>query len=158
MGYYNFFERGYNKTGIKNFMTGFGDWVPPPPAPKADGHLVGSFSFLHDLKMGAEFFAASSHPDAEAQAQRCSALFDKLAAEFHGAFYNPQGHYKSGLQTEQAMPLYLGIVPDDVRGKVLNYTVNDIVNTHGTHTTSGIIGIKCMLEALTALGRSDLAL
>ena len=56
------------------------------------------------------------------------------------------------------MPLYLGIVPDSVSAKVLNHTIYDIVTTQKLHTTSGIIGIKCMLEALTTAGRTDVAL
>lgn len=156
--YYAYFERGYNKTGIAKFQTGFGDWVPPPPAVQADGHLVGSFSYLHDLKMGAEFFAAAGYT---ADAEHCAMMFKKLSAEWHAAFYDrSKGYYMTGLQTEQALPLYLGIVPDDVKASVLNYTVDDIIRTHNMHTTSGIIGIKCILEALTNEGGSysDLAL
>ena len=46
------------------------------------------------------------------QAARCAALFDKVAPLFHAAFYDAgHGWYGSGLQTEQALPLYLDIVP-----------------------------------------------
>jgi len=36
--------------------------------------------------------------------------------------------------------------------------IHDILVTHDGHTTSGIIGIKCMLEALSRLGRTDVVL
>lgn len=135
-------------------MTGFGDWVPPPPARKADGHLVGSFAYLYNLKLGAEFFEAAGYHD---DAAHCAGMFNKLATEFHDAFWN-ETHYLSGLQTEQALPLYLDIVPADVKAQVINYTVHDIVVTNNMHTTCGIIGIKCLLETLTANGHGDVAL
>jgi alpha-L-rhamnosidase len=157
--YYDYFEAGYNTTGLANFQTGFGDWVPPPPFPRADLHLTGAFAFLHDLKMGAEFFSAASNPAGAPRAAHCAQLFTKLAAEFHTAFYDKgHGYYGTGLQTEQAMPLYLGIVPDQLKQAVLAFTVADIETTNSMHTTSGIIGIKCMLEALSGEGRSDIAL
>ena len=61
---------------------------PPPPFQKADGHLVGAFSYLHDLKMGHELFSASAHPGAAAQAERCEALFTEASGLFHKAFYD----------------------------------------------------------------------
>jgi hypothetical protein len=48
-------------------------------------------------------------------------------------------------------------VPADVKAAVLAYTINDIQVTHVGHTTSGIIGIKCMLEVLAREGRADVA-
>ena len=77
----------------------------------------------------------------------------------HSAFFDAgKGYYGSGLQSEQALPLYLGVVPAAVRQKVLDYLVHDIEVTHGGHTTAGIVGIKCTLEALSAAGRTDVAL
>jgi alpha-L-rhamnosidase len=109
--------------------------------------------------MGVDLFAGSDHPDAPAASERCASLFKRAAAEFHSAFFNASaGFYGSGLQTEQALPLYLGIVPGSVKEALLAYTVNDILVTHGRHTTSGIIGIKCMLEVLSREGRADVAL
>ena len=81
-----------------------------------------------------------------------------MSADFHAAFFDAaHGWYGSGMQTEQALPLYLGIVPADVKPAVVAHTIADL-RAHGMHTTSGIIGIKCMLEALATEGRSDLVL
>ena len=155
--YFDYWEGLYNTTGMGKFATGFGDWVPPPPSPKADGHLTGAFAFLNDLRMGTQFFGAI--PKGAARAARCASLLDRAAKDFHATFYNAAaGYYGSGLQSEQAFPLYLGIVPADVLPRVLNYTINDIMVTNKVHTTSGIVGWKTMLEALTANGRTDVAL
>jgi alpha-L-rhamnosidase len=157
--YYDNLARQYNATGVKGYATGFGDWVPPPPQPMGDKHLIGAFALLHDLRMGSEFFAASSVVGAAAQAARCSELFSKAAADFHSTWWvSEQGYYANGLQTEQAMALYLDIVPSGLKAGLLDYVVHDIMVTHNKHTTSGIIGIKCMLEVLAANGRTDIAL
>lgn len=92
-------------------------------------------------------------------AKKCKKLFDHLSLEFHDVFYNVSiGAYGSGLQTEQALPLFLGIVPENLTASVLSYTIKDIIEIHGTHTTSGILGIKFMLEVLALYGRMDVAI
>ena len=156
--YYDHLEANFNASaGLTNYVTGFGDWVPA--GPMGNKHLIGSFALLADLQKGADFFGASSHPDGAGRAQRCKDLFAKAAADFHRAFFNAtMGYYGTGLQTEQAMPLYLGIVPAGVLPAVISHTISDIEVTHQKHTTSGIIGIKAMLDALTAAGRTDVAL
>lgn len=137
----------------------YGDWVVPPPAPMGNKSLIASFALLHDLQMGRALFAGSAAAGAAARAQRCAWLFQRVAADFHASFFDPErGVYGTGLQTEQALPLLLGIVPSKLRAKVVDYAVDDIVNTNGMHTTSGILGIKAMLEVLTNEGRTDVAL
>ena len=90
---------------------------------------------------------------------RLASLHARAAADFHATFYDAaKGYYGSGLQTEQSMPLYLGIVPAALKSKVFDHLVHDIEVTNGGHTTSGIIGIKCALEVLSAAGRTDVAL
>jgi alpha-L-rhamnosidase len=157
--YFYFLELSYTKTGMAQFREKYGDWCPPPPSRKAHEHLTGAFAFLRDLKVGMELFRYSPHADAPFMLRRLTDLFMKTAPEFHHSFYNEtSGVYMSGLQTEQALPLYLGVVPDDVQPSVLTHLVNDIQVTHGGHTTSGIIGIKYGMEALSMLGRGDVAL
>ena len=48
------------------------------------------------------------------------------------------------------------ITPD--AKKVLDNLVFDIVNTHNTHLTSGIVGAKFLLPTLSKLGKGDIAL
>lgn len=156
--YFDHLERLFEESAkLHQYATGFGDWVPA--GPMGNRHLIGAYALLHDLKQGASFFQASAHPDGRDRAARCSALFEKAAKDFHAAFFNEtSGFYGTGLQTEQALPLSLGIVPPEWYHSVLKYTIEDIVHTHHNHTTSGIIGIKCMLDALADAGRSDVAL
>jgi len=61
--YYNFFNGQYESTGLANFFTGFGDWVPPPPNPMANGHLVAAFSYCRDLVLLADMAKALGKTD-----------------------------------------------------------------------------------------------
>jgi alpha-L-rhamnosidase len=157
--YFDYLESNYNETGIKTFRTGFGDWVPPTPHPKSDPHLMGAFAFLGDLKLGMKIFRHSYHPEAGAQHDRLEKILSKVSDEYHDAFYNTtSGMYMSGLQTEQALSLYLGVVPTDLKDSVLSSLISDIEVTNNVHTTSGIIGIKYCMEVLSMLDRGDVAL
>jgi len=52
--------------------------------------------------------------------------------------------------------LWLGIVPDAV--KTTNYLVNDVVNKNDMHLTTGIIGTKYLLPALSNNGYIQVAM
>ena len=92
-------------------------------------------------------------------------LYIFLGPAFHTYWYDEIHEcYGSGLQTENAMALWLGlqsnggVVPDVLTlNKVLNYTIKDI-ETNGMHTTSGIIGIKMLFESLSKYDRGDVPL
>ena len=71
-------------------------------------------------------------------------------------------HFGSGgpaAQTENVLPLLLGLTANEEQEQtVLDYLLNDIIVKHRNHTTSGIVGVRAMLEALPKLGRADVAL
>ncbi|KAL3908065.1 MAG: hypothetical protein SGILL_008626, partial [Bacillariaceae sp.] len=157
--FFDFFEMNYNETGLANFETAYGDWVTPPPHPKSDGHLMSSFAFMSQLILGMELFRNSPHPDAPNQLQRLQIRFAKATPEYHTVFFNHTiGAYMSGLQTEQALSLYLGAVPVDSMPSVISYLINNIKITNGGHLTSGIIGTKYIMEVLSLLDRGDVAM
>jgi alpha-L-rhamnosidase len=84
--------------------------------------------------------------------------FNRLKGEFHTAFF-ANGRYGTGLQTEQALALWLQAPPtQQIFDAVFADLVNDIVVTQKMHTTSGIIGWKYVLEVLSRHGRTDVAL
>ena len=120
---------------------------------------MGSFALLGDIKLGIDIFRYSTHPDSESQLKRLIELQTKIVPEFHDAFFNStSGVYMSGLQTEQALALYLGVVPHELQASILSNLINDIQIKHKVHTTSGIVGIKYAMEVLSSLDRGDVAL
>ena len=86
---------------------------------------------------------------------RYSQQASEIAIAFNGAFFHPDsGTYATGSQTAQAMPLVLGLVPDQRRAAVLEALVSDI-RQRGHAVTAGDIGYRYLLRALADGGRSD---
>jgi hypothetical protein len=81
-----------------------------------------------------------------------------VGAAFHAQWYNADKKcYNACAQTENAMALWLGdtVVPAHLLDGVVNQTAHDVLETNNVHTTSGIIGIKLLFEAMSRLGRAD---
>ena len=88
-----------------------------------------------------------------------AASFSKEAAQVRDSFnrhllHSDTATYDRGSQTAQAMPLVLGLVPENLRQAVLDNLVKDI-RDHGDHVTDGDIGFHYVVRALTDNGRSD---
>jgi alpha-L-rhamnosidase len=66
-------------------------------------------------------------------------------------------NYSDGSQMANSFPLYLGLVPENMKSRVLANLVNDIVEKHHNHVTTGVLGTKYMPEALAIEGRADVA-
>lgn len=151
--YANHWIQTIDTTPPSKFTTGFGDWVPA--GPKADGHLTGMFAAMHDLTLITELAGAVGDATTKANA---SAAVAKAGAAFHAQWYDADKKcYGSCLQTENAVALWLGdsVVPSAKLAGVINQTAYDVLVTNAMHTTSGIIGIKAIYEALSRLGRAD---
>ncbi len=82
----------------------------------------------------------------------------KIKEKYNQSYLNSQSaNYNDGSQMANSFPLYLGIVPQDLKNSVLENLVNDIVVKNSTHLTTGVLGTKYMPEALARMGRGDVA-
>jgi len=86
--------------------------------------------------------------------------FRQLAAAIQDAFqerfFDPQvGYYDSGVQGAQAWPLAFGMVPEEHGKRVANYFIRSVEEVQRRLTT-GYVGTKFAIEALSKLGRDDL--
>jgi alpha-L-rhamnosidase len=85
-------------------------------------------------------------------------LAEKIKNAYNTRFFNPSTrNYNDGSQMANAFPLVLGIVPNKYQQDVLNNLVNDILNKHEGHLTTGVLGSKYVIDALTQYERSDIA-
>jgi alpha-L-rhamnosidase len=88
--------------------------------------------------------------------------FEKLSIEIKNA-YNSQyfdqetKDYNDGSQMANGFPLYLGLVKQEYEQVVLEHLVQNIVEENDTHLTTGVLGTKYLIEALSKYGRSDIA-
>lgn len=91
-------------------------------------------------------------------AARYDALAKREAAAFEKRFWNAEkGYYDEGSQTANAMPLALGVLPEQRRAAVLQHVIDDI-HAHGDHITTGEVGYPYLLHVLMESGHNDVVL
>jgi hypothetical protein len=139
---------------------GLGDWFDIGPGDAGFSKLTtagvtGTAIYYQDLKALEKTAAVLGRTEE-------SAAFAEQAARvrevFNTRFFDAAQHrYDKGSQTAQAMPLALGMVPEDERTAVLDAMVKDI-RAHENHTTSGEVGFHYEVDALLEGGRSDVLL
>ncbi|MEN8193550.1 MAG: family 78 glycoside hydrolase catalytic domain [Bacteroidota bacterium] len=94
----------------------------------------------------------------EADSVYYSRKADIIKEAYNKRFFNPvKKEYNDGSQMANAFPLYLGLVPNKYKEAVLNNLVDDIINKNNGHLTTGVLGSKYMIDALTMEGRADVA-
>jgi len=130
----------------------YGDWVAIEHTP---GEVVSDAYYYYDVEILRDIARIlGKGADSQAYGQ----LADQIRAAFNQAFFDAKtGTYANGTQTADALALFLGLVPSDRRGGVAEHLTNDITYGHNTHVTTGFIGVKVLMPALTEIGRSDLA-
>ncbi|CAF1175379.1 unnamed protein product [Rotaria sordida] len=156
VAYVEYFHSVYKSTGLANFPVKYGDWVPPPPQPMTNTHLITSFAFLHDIYL---LINMSQVLGKQEDTNTYTILYQKLAEEFHQVFFSTSSNfYADGMQAAQVLALALpGVVPTNVRAAVINQLVNDI-NQKGIHVTTGIVSTAQIYPILSDNGHHDLAL
>lgn len=81
-----------------------------------------------------------------------------IKESFNRHFLDPDtGLYALDSQTAQALPLFVGLVPDGQREKVFDQLVENITVKRNGHLSTGIVGTLYLLHVLTDNGRADLA-
>jgi len=92
-------------------------------------------------------------------ARRYAALAAAVRASFNAKFFDAsRKSYGGDSQTANALPLQLGLVPEELRTAVFANLVDNVVAVRKGHISTGFMGIKPVLAMLTGLGRHDLAL
>ncbi|MEI6679940.1 MAG: glycoside hydrolase family 78 protein [Mariniphaga sp.] len=137
-----------SKAGAGHILSyGLGDWRQLEETPNA---VTATTIFFDDVRILAKM-AGLLGKTADA------ARYQKLAAEireaFNKQFFNPATmQYAAGTQTANAIPLDMGMAPDDQRQAVLGNLVKHL-QTNGLKT--GEIGFPYLLRTLANGGRSD---
>jgi alpha-L-rhamnosidase len=81
-----------------------------------------------------------------------------MKAAFNKKFLDREkGYYDNGSQTSCVLPLYFGLVPDDMRAKVFAHLVHKIMDETNGHIGTGLIGGQFLNRVLTDHGRADVA-
>lgn len=131
---------------------GLGDWIPVKS--KSNVELTVSVYYYVDACI------LSRTAKLLGKEEDCL-YYGKLAGNIRDAINaryldSSSGLYASGTQTELAMPLYWGVVPDSVRARVAD-ALNRRVIADGYHLDVGVHGCKALLGALSDNGFIDTA-
>lgn len=131
---------------------GLGDWIPVKTT--SDLRYTTSIYYHVDAAIMAKVAALLGKTD---DAIHYTRLADDVRNAINDAYLNREkGIYAGGSQTELAMALYWGIVPDDMRDNVAA-SLNEVVVDAGYHLDVGVHGCKALLGALTDNGYADTA-
>lgn len=85
------------------------------------------------------------------------ALLDEIYDAIQKAFYDERGYYHGKTQTENAMALDLGVVPEEYTDAVLNSLVSACNRVNKTLRT-GVLGTKSLYDALSQANQHKLLL
>lgn len=131
---------------------GLGDWVPVKSvSPK---ELTSTAWYYADAVILAKAARLFGNDD---DAEKYTRLAEKIRIAFNNKFLDRStGIYGKGLQTELSVPLYWGLVPEEMVPAVAeNLAVR--VAADNEHIDVGLLGTKTLLNALSANGYADLA-
>lgn len=131
---------------------GLGDWVPVKS--KSPVELTSSAYYYTDVSILAK---AAKLLGKEADYTYYSALAATIKSAINAKYLNRQtGQYGTGLQTELSIPLYWGLVPEELKSKVAANLAKR-VEADNFHLDVGLLGTKAILNALSENGYADVA-
>lgn len=139
---------------------GLGDWYDIGPGAPGFSKLTtagvtATAIYYQDLRILAEATRLLGYAE---ESERYAQLASEERDRFNARFLDKAAHrYDRGSQTAQAMPLELGMVPEEERDAVMKVLVDDI-RAHNNHVTAGDIGYHYVVDALLDGGRSDVLL
>lgn len=137
-------------TGLTDW--GLGDWVPVKS--KAPKELTSSAYYYTDVMILSNAARILGFDEDEQKYER---LAEKVKNAINIKYMDEDsGIYGSGMQTELSVPLFWGIVPDRLMGKVAANLAKK-VKEEDFHIDVGILGGKAILNALSENGFADVA-
>lgn len=130
----------------------FGDWL-------SLGEVKTTIPFIdlayhaYDARLMSEMAAAIGHKQQSAGYREQA---DKAAESFRRIYLKPDGTLAIHNQTAYAMALFMGLIPEAQRTAAAGHLA-DLVKANGNKMTTGFLGTRPLLPALSANGRHDLS-
>ena len=128
-----------------NFRAGFSRNTPVPLVATAHYYLIVNYMKKAACMVGNTYDTAY-YTD----------LAERINQAFHQTFYDAEKYqYGTGSQCSNALPLFLDMVPEKDRSKVLDNLIADI-NEHGNRLTTGDVGNRYLFQTLARNGLNEL--
>src|SRR5690606_19978437 len=129
---------------------GYGDWLSFNA--ETPQELIDSAFSAIDLKLMSEISLLLKK---ENEAKQYKKLFEVVRTQFNSEFVSADGSILSGTQTAYVLPLYFGLLDDEIQQKAFQFLVEDIQHKDW-HVSTGFIGLTYLFPVLTKFGRSDI--
>lgn len=129
----------------------WGDWLNQEDPTPLD--YVDTIFFAYSARLMAEM-AEVIGKDEEAADYRD--LLGRIKAAFDEKYVNPDGSLTVDSQTAYALALFVDLMPTDLREEAVDRLAKKI-RDNGTRMTTGFLGTRAILPALSGAGRHDLA-
>ncbi len=137
-------------TGLTDW--GLGDWIPVKSVSPVE--LTSTCYYYADANILAQTARLFGKDD---DYKKYQALALKIKNAFNKKYLDStKGIYGSGLQTELSVPLFWGIVPDNVKSKIASSLAKRVI-ADGTKLDVGLLGTKAILNALSENSYPELA-
>lgn len=130
----------------------FGDWVSINANTPTDVIFLAYFAYSTHLV--AESAKALGHTE---EAAKYEALHNKLKANFNKHFIQADGTVKGNTQCSYVLALAFDLANEDVRKNVIDKFIHSIEERKWLIST-GFVGTRDIMNALTKVGRNDVAL
>ncbi len=131
---------------------GLGDWVPVKSVTPKE--LTSTAWYYADAVILAKAAGLLGKDD---DAEKYTLLAKKIKDAFNSKFLDSStGIYGKGLQTELSVPLYWGLVPEELIPATAEHLAKRVI-ADNKHIDVGLLGTKTLLNALSANGYADLA-
>jgi len=142
----------------------YGDWCPPGGIvpKKTPVEMTSTWYYCHDIRILARLAAVLGRDE---EARRYARLAEAVKDAFNTAFLgesqyaairvSPVDNYPN--QSSNALPLYLDMVPADLKDKVVASLVQSVARQQDYHVDTGILGTRYILDVLTAAGHGQAA-
>lgn len=134
----------------------YADWVAPECFDEHTDNLYVSTLYLywHLREMAAIARIVGNRPDAE----RYERLTEESREAINRHYFHPETcNYESGTQAANAIPLSLGIVPEEYRARVAENVYRDVVKKN-YHSSCGNVGYRHLFYVLADYGYLEAAL
>lgn len=130
---------------------GYGDWLSINADTPKD--VLATAYFAYSTYLTAECARALGLTE---KAAYYDDLFHRIRAAFQKAYIAPDGRIKGNTQTCYALALYFNLLPDELRGKAVEYLVEDI-RAREWHLSTGFVGTAALMPVLSENGQTPLA-
>jgi alpha-L-rhamnosidase len=150
----------HNPSGLRlnQLANNYGDWLCIPSDTSFGTHspmknLLATAYWADDC---AKLARIARELGRSADAERFTAMFEKVRAAFQAEWVKPDGRITADTQTAYLLALAFDLLPQELRQAALGHLVADI-SSLGWHLSTGFIGISHLNPQLTLAGRDDVA-